>query len=84
MSADTFFWITRIPINSGNVLGGPALRGELNPWYGLVALPSSDRSAALPTWEYRRKWGYGPSGGLSAILVVLLVLGLFHQVPRGS
>jgi hypothetical protein len=33
---------------------------------------------ALPTWPHSRSWGYYPSGGLSlvlAIVVVLLVLG---------
>jgi Protein of unknown function (DUF3309) len=29
---------------------------------------------ALPTWPYSANWGYGPSGGLSLVLVVLLVL----------
>jgi hypothetical protein len=29
---------------------------------------------ALPTWPYSRSWGYGPSGGLGLLLVVLLVL----------
>jgi hypothetical protein len=33
---------------------------------------------ALPTWPHSRSWGYYPSGGLSlvlAIVVILLVLG---------
>ena len=29
---------------------------------------------ALPTWPYSANWGYGPSGGLSLILLVLVVL----------
>ena len=29
---------------------------------------------ALPTWPYSRDWGYGPTGGLGLVLVVLLVL----------
>jgi Protein of unknown function (DUF3309) len=29
---------------------------------------------ALPTWPYSANWGYGPSGGLSLVLVVFLVL----------
>ena len=28
----------------------------------------------LPTWSHSRRWGYGPSGGLGLILVVVLVL----------
>ena len=29
---------------------------------------------ALPTWPHSRLWGYGPSGGLSILVIVLLVL----------
>lgn len=29
---------------------------------------------ALPTWGHSRNWGYGPSGGLGLVVVVLLVL----------
>jgi hypothetical protein len=29
---------------------------------------------ALPTWSYSASWGYGPSGGLSVVLLVLVVL----------
>lgn len=28
----------------------------------------------LPTWSHSRNWGYGPSGGLSLVGIVLLVL----------
>jgi len=29
---------------------------------------------ALPTWPYSRSWGYGPTGGLTLVLIVLLVM----------
>lgn len=29
---------------------------------------------ALPTWPHSRSWGYYPSGGLSLVLVILVVL----------
>ena len=29
---------------------------------------------SLPTWPHSRGWGYYPSGGLSLVLVVLLIL----------
>lgn len=35
---------------------------------------------ALPTWPHSRQWGYGPSGGLGTILVILLVLYLLHVI----
>jgi hypothetical protein len=33
-----------------------------------------------PTWPYSRQWGYGPSGFLGLLLVVLLVLMLFNVI----
>ncbi len=35
---------------------------------------------ALPTWRYSNNWGYAPSGGLGAILLVLIVLVLLGRV----
>jgi hypothetical protein len=29
---------------------------------------------ALPAWNHSRSWGYGPSGGVGLVLVILLVL----------
>lgn len=29
---------------------------------------------AFPTWGHSRNWGYGPSGGLSLVIVILLIL----------
>ena len=29
---------------------------------------------ALPTWPYSREWGYAPSGTVSLIVVVIVVL----------
>jgi hypothetical protein len=37
----------------------------------------------LPLWPHSRQWGYGPSGGLGAVLVVVLVLWLVGIIPRG-
>lgn len=28
----------------------------------------------LPTWPHSRNWGYGPSGGLGLIVIVLVLL----------
>ena len=35
---------------------------------------------ALPTWGRSRKWGYGPTGGLGLVLVILLVLFLMGRL----
>ena len=29
---------------------------------------------ALPTWPHSRSWGYYPSGGISLLVVILLIL----------
>ena len=29
---------------------------------------------AIPAWPHSRSWGYGPSGGLGLVLVILLIL----------
>ncbi len=35
---------------------------------------------ALPTWPHSRSWGYGPSGILGALVIVLIVLVLIGRV----
>ena len=35
---------------------------------------------ALPSWPYSRGWGYGPSGLLGLVLVVLVVLLLLGRI----
>jgi hypothetical protein len=29
---------------------------------------------SLPTWPHSKEWGYYPSGGLSLLVVILLIL----------
>lgn len=36
---------------------------------------------ALPSWPYSRGWGYGPSGLLGVLLVVVLVMALLDRAP---
>lgn len=35
---------------------------------------------AIPAWPHSRGWGYGPSGGLGLVVVILLVLWLLGQI----
>lgn len=35
---------------------------------------------ALPTWGYSRGWGYGPSGIVTILLIVLIVLLLTGRI----
>jgi Protein of unknown function (DUF3309) len=35
---------------------------------------------AVPTWPYSRGWGYGPSGIVGLILIILLILALTGRI----
>lgn len=35
---------------------------------------------ALPTWPHSQAWGYYPSGGLGAVLLVVLILVLAGRI----
>ncbi|QDF97094.1 DUF3309 domain-containing protein [Azoarcus sp. DD4] len=35
---------------------------------------------AIPAWPHSRGWGYGPSGGLGLLLVILLILWLMGKI----
>ncbi|MGE0609628.1 MAG: DUF3309 domain-containing protein [Pirellulales bacterium] len=35
---------------------------------------------ALPAWPYSRSWGYGPTGGLGLVFIILLVLVLMGRI----
>ena len=35
---------------------------------------------ALPSWPHSRGWGYGPSGAIGAIAIILLVLVLLGRI----
>jgi hypothetical protein len=35
---------------------------------------------AIPSWPHSRNWGYGPSGVLGLVLVVVIVLALTGRV----
>ncbi len=34
----------------------------------------------FPVWPYSRNWGYVPSGGIGAIVAILIVLLLLHII----
>lgn len=36
----------------------------------------------LPTWPHSANWGYGPSGGLGFLLLVLVILALTGRLGR--
>ena len=34
----------------------------------------------IPAWPHSRKWGYGPSGGLGLILLIVVILLLTGRI----
>lgn len=35
---------------------------------------------AIPAWPHSRSWGYGPSGGMGLVVLVLLILLLTGRI----
>ena len=35
---------------------------------------------AIPSWPHSRSWGYGPSGGLGLVVVILIVRVLLGRI----
>ena len=35
---------------------------------------------AIPAWPHSAKWGYGPSGGLGIVLLVLIILVVMGKI----
>lgn len=35
---------------------------------------------AIPSWPHSRSWGYGPSGGLGLVFLILLILWLMGKI----
>jgi hypothetical protein len=34
---------------------------------------------ALPRWGHSQNWGYGPTGGLGLVIVIVLILWLIYR-----
>ena len=35
---------------------------------------------AFPRWGYSREWGYGPSGGVGLVLLIVIILVLMGRI----
>ncbi len=35
---------------------------------------------ALPSWGHSKNWGYGPSGGLGVVVIILIILVLMGRI----
>lgn len=49
-------------------------------WTILVILLILLLIGSLPTWGFSRGWGYGPSGLLGVILIVIVILLLMGRI----
>jgi hypothetical protein len=46
----------------------------------LVVLAVLVMLGAIPAWPHSRGWGYGPSGGIGLIVLILLILLLTGRI----
>ena len=46
----------------------------------LVVLAVLMLIGAIPTWPHSRNWGYGPSGGLGLVLLIVVILILTGRI----
>ncbi|MFC3108621.1 DUF3309 domain-containing protein [Undibacterium arcticum] len=35
---------------------------------------------SLPHWPHSRTWGYGPSGGVGVVMLIVAILVLLHRI----
>ena len=35
---------------------------------------------AIPAWPHSRQWGYGPTGGIGLLLVIVLILVIMRVI----
>lgn len=35
---------------------------------------------SVPRWNHSREWGYGPSGGLGTVLLIVIILVLLDKI----
>lgn len=35
---------------------------------------------AIPSWPHSKSWGYGPSGGLGLVVIILIILLLMGRI----
>jgi len=46
----------------------------------LIALAVLVLLGVIPAWPHSRSWGYGPSGGLGLVLLIVLILLLTGRI----
>jgi hypothetical protein len=46
----------------------------------LIVLAVLVMLGAIPAWPHSRSWGYGPSGGVGLVVLILLILMLTGRI----
>jgi hypothetical protein len=46
----------------------------------LIVLAVLVMLGAIPAWPHSRSWGYGPSGGVGLVVLILLILLLTGRI----
>ncbi len=78
-----------MPKGSGNHLGPCALCWRAIVVQGdemstlviiLIVLLLLGALGSFPAWPHSASWGYGPSGGIGLIVVILIILLLFRVI----
>lgn len=52
-------------------------------WTILLVLLVLFLLGAVPAWPHSRSWGYGPSGGIGLVLLILVVLIFMGRINIG-
>jgi Zn-dependent protease with chaperone function len=68
----------RHPCVRGHAVGHSAK--EQNMVTILIVLAVLMLLGAIPTWPHSRNWGYGPSGGLGLVLLIVVILLLTGRI----
>ena len=81
------FWISLGIAGLGAVQTGlEQLHAAISPlWFGITNMVVGVilvliLLGALPTWGYSRNWGYGPSGLLGTLLLIVIILVLLRYI----
>jgi Protein of unknown function (DUF3309) len=66
--------------DDGDSIGDSEQRGEQFMMTILIILVVLMLLGAVPAWPHSRSWGYGPSGGLGLVLLIVVILALTGRI----
>ena len=78
MSAVVGFFVSISALNDPD--GPVAVISTFIPLTAPFVVPVRTALGAIPAWPHSRGWGYGPSGIVGVILVILLILVMMGRI----